>query len=408
MAFRSLVRVAVLAAALLACPAPPLAAQEQAAEAPPSIIPTSAFAARSPFSTRIRLSPDGERIAYSYEDGAGTFVATYLIAEDKVERRIPLPDFQELQWLSWAGSDRLLMSLAAQTSIVGTSIRLTRLYVADLADGSIRYIGHERQGIVGDDVIFVDPDGEFVLLAMQRDLLLEPEVWRFPLDGSDDRGKKIEGRNGVWQWVADDDGVVRLGLGLQGGRLRVWYRKDASENFRLVARLREDDEEELWDLVRLVSGNDEGYVIEPGPSGRLALRRFNYATREIGEVVYENPDWDVEDVALDDDGQPVAVYFTDDRPRVVWLDEEMARLQQRLEERSGPASSGSPTGPTRTRAFCCGREERPIRACGTSLPPRPVNWWSSPRSGRTSIRRRSRRCGRSITARATAPASAPI
>ena len=35
---------------------------------------------------------------------------------------------------------------------------------------------------------------------------------------------------------------------------------------------------------------------------------------------------------IGDDGEPVAAYYTDDKPRTVWFDEKMARLQQRLEK----------------------------------------------------------------------------
>jgi dipeptidyl aminopeptidase/acylaminoacyl peptidase len=85
----------------------------------------------------------------------------------------------------------------------------------------------------------------------------------------------------------------------------------------------------------LIEDSDEGFVLEPGPSGRMALRRFNYATREVGEVIYENPDWDLASAELDEAGNPLAVHFTDDRDRVVWLDEEMARLQERFQRALG-------------------------------------------------------------------------
>ena len=66
----------------------------------------------------------------------------------------------------------------------------------------------------------------------------------------------------------------------------------------------EEDTDEIWDVAQIVAGSDEGLVFEPAESGRLALRRFNYATRELGEVVYENADWDLSAVELGEDGQP--------------------------------------------------------------------------------------------------------
>jgi dipeptidyl aminopeptidase/acylaminoacyl peptidase len=212
---------------------------------------------------------------------------------------------------------------------------VSRLLVMQMDTGAVSYVGGRNMGFDGDNVIHTDAAGEFLLLSMQRDVFSEPEVWRFGLDGTDDKGLRIERRDGVWQWFADDKGVVRIGLGYVNHGLRVWYRKSAEEDLRLIARLKEGDDEELWDAVRVISGSDAGFVLEPGESGRVALRRFNYATREVGEVVYENPEWDLEAFELDEDGKPLAVYYTDDRDRVVWLDPATARLQANLERALG-------------------------------------------------------------------------
>src|SRR5687768_7636156 len=61
-----------------------------AANAVPPLIPTSAFAARSPFDTYARLSPDGTKIAYSMrEDGLG-FIEVVDIDSGEIVQRAPL------------------------------------------------------------------------------------------------------------------------------------------------------------------------------------------------------------------------------------------------------------------------------------------------------------------------------
>lgn len=315
--------------------AAPAEAGGAAGEAVPGQIPTSAFAARSPFSTFARLSPDGKKIAYSLRENGVHSIAVMDIDSAEIVDETPLGEDQELQWLGWAGNGRLLVSVSLPSEAYGVKFRITRLFVMQLDSGVFSYVGGRNMGFDGDDVIYTDPAGEFLLLSMQRDIFNEPEVWRFRLDGTDDKGERIERRDGVWNWIADDDGVVRLGLGYENGRLKVWYRKGADEPFRLIARLKEGDREELWNVVRLIKGSDEGLVLEPGESGRVALRRFNYATREVGEVVYENPEWDLDAFELDEEGKPLAVYFTDDRDRVVWLDPATARLQANLERALG-------------------------------------------------------------------------
>jgi dipeptidyl aminopeptidase/acylaminoacyl peptidase len=301
-----------------------------AGETPPPLIPTSAFAARSPFSGMPELSPDGSRIAYSVSNADEETIGVLDIDSGELVRKVPLGSGLELQWIEWAGDNRLLVSLSLPQEVLGYDVHVTRLVLIQLDTGEFAYVGPKSLGLDGDDVIYLDPAGEFVLLSAQPGLLGEPVVWRFALDGSDTEGQRIERRAGVWQWIADDDGLVRVGLGYENDRLKVWYRKSADEPFRVIARLRQGDEDELWDVVRLISGSDEGLVIEPGETGHLALRRFNMATREVGEIIYENPDWDLEQADLDDDGKPIAVHFTDDRERIVWLDPDMARLQSQL------------------------------------------------------------------------------
>jgi dipeptidyl aminopeptidase/acylaminoacyl peptidase len=299
-------------------------------------IPTSVFAARSPFGDQPQLSPDGKRLAASVVKDGKTWIGVIDIDSGEVIRRIPLEENMDLRWFSWASGDRLLLSLGVPITSYWAEGRVARLFVADLATHQTFYIGGKQaQGLYGDTVIYTDPAGQYVLLSIGPDLVHEPEVWRFALDGTDTKGRKIEAKGGIWQWLADDKGVVRLGLGYENGKFRVWYRKAADEPLRLVAKVHPDDRDELWDVVRLISGTDQGLAFEPGPSGHVALRKFDYATRQVGDVVYENPDWDLSQVDLDDDGKPLAVHFTDDADKVVWLDPAMAGLQANLEKALG-------------------------------------------------------------------------
>jgi len=331
-------RLAAAALALAAAPAPAQVDAAPAAVAPeaPAPIPTSAFAARSPFSGLPQLSPDGRRIAFSLDDDGKSWIGVLDIESGDLVRKLPLDEDQGLRWFGWAGNDRLLIGLVVPITSNWAEGRVARLFVADLATGQSHYVGPSRgQGVVGDDVLYTDPAGEFVLLSLQPQLWVEPEVWRFRLDGTDTRGEKIAAQRGVRRWIADNSGVVRVGLGYENRKVKVWYRKDAGDRLRVIARVRPGDKDEIWDVVRVLKGSDEGVVFEPGESGRLALRRFNYATREVGDIVYENPEWDLSGVDLGEDGQPLAIHFTDDRDRVVWLDPELARLQSRLQQALG-------------------------------------------------------------------------
>jgi dipeptidyl aminopeptidase/acylaminoacyl peptidase len=122
---------------------------------------------------------------------------------------------------------------------------------------------------------------------------------------------------------------------VENRKLKIFYRKDPGSDLEVVGRVGANDDDKLWDIVRVIAGTDEGITLQPGPSGHIALRRFNLASHEAGEVIYENPTWDVDQADLDDNGKPLAVHFTDDKSRIVWLDPAMAQVQERLEKALG-------------------------------------------------------------------------
>lgn len=312
-------------------PAPPAAPPEQARAA---AIPAESFAKTSGLSN-LKLSPDGKRIALTAQYGDRTVVAV-LDAETRAPlRRFDMPAKQELEWYKWAGSNRLLMSASVIVPWFGDEARATRLLVGDIATGQTSVLAKKDMGLEGDDLLYTDPNGEFVLLAMQRTIYDYPSVWRFPLDGTAAKaGKQIQpALNTIWEWFADDAGTVRMGLSFTAGAVKVWYRKSEGEGYRSIAKLTEDNaDDQIWDVMRITSGSDEGYALKPDENGRMALRKFNYATRTVGETVFSVPGWDVDDYTLDDDNKPLAAFYTDDRDRIHWFDPKMATLQTKLSD----------------------------------------------------------------------------
>lgn len=336
-------RIAAYAAsaALSLCAWPETSAAAPAAatspEARPAKIPAKSFAGRSLLQSP-RLSPDGKRIALQATLNGKPQVLVVETDTNVLIRGVDLTDEFEFEWLRWAGNDRLLIGTSSIGKIDGEEYRYTRAMVIDLKTGALSFVGKPGEGIIGDDVLYVDPAGEFVLMALQRTVYDYPSVWRFPLDGTAAKtGRQLQPpKTDVWNWYADNDGAVRMGVERQRDRVRFWYRKNPADSLAMIGTVRFDDEQSdaaVWDVERIVSGSDEGYALQKGENGRYALRRFNYATRQAGEVIYANPDWDVSEAYIDDDdNKPIAAYFTDDRQRVVWFDPVMKTVQARLDK----------------------------------------------------------------------------
>ena len=325
------------AAGALAVAMPAVAQQGKAGPAAAAQIPTSVFAARSPFRDAV-LSPDGKRIALSIKAKDVDNIVIYDAATKQPLLRSSVGEERyELNWFRWAGNDRILLSLSGTTSIYGEEFRYTRLFVTDLTARTTTYVGLSNEGLIGDDVLYVPPDGSYVLLALQDAVVDEPEVRRFPLDGTNTKNavKVLNRRTNVWDWYADDAGVVRAGFYVDNNQVTVLYRKTADDPFKAIARFNgneDGDRAQLYNALKIVGGSDSGLTLAKGPSGKVALRRVNLTSGQIGDVVYENPQADVTDFSVDDNGKPLAASYTDERDRIAWLDPVMANVQARLEK----------------------------------------------------------------------------
>ncbi|QEA14814.1 S9 family peptidase [Novosphingobium ginsenosidimutans] len=304
------------------------------AEAPPPKIPTLSLAKDSGIGT-MKLSPDGTLIALRSTTKDSTSIAVLDAATKDVLHRLALPQRNNLEWFRWAGNGKLLFSLSTPTVYFGEEARLSRLFFYDLASKAMPFIGRPDMGLEGDDVLFVDPAGEYLLLAMQRTIYDYPSVWRFALTEKPIKGVKEVQRptQGIWEWFADDAGIVRMGMAFAGGKVRVMYRAKPDDPLREIAKITEDNaDDKVWDVLRITSGSDEGLVLKPDDNGRIAVRKFNYATRQVGEVIYAAPGWDVDEALTDKDGKLLAAFYTDDRDRAVWFEPKLKSLYARLEK----------------------------------------------------------------------------
>ncbi|MFM7402863.1 MAG: alpha/beta hydrolase family protein [Erythrobacter sp.] len=315
-----------------AAPAPAPAAAAPVETLPPSI-PASQFAARPAF-WDAKLSPNGVMMAFMrYKDGNPIFVISDTVS-GKLAGAVALEPSDDFEWYRWVGDGKLLLSVSTPGDFFGDEVRYTRLFLFEVSTGALTRLFSRSTVVENDNVIHVAKDGSYILVAIQQTPYDYPAVQRHDLAPNGKITTVQQPREGVWNWDADDQGVVRMGTGFVDGKLKVYYRATAGGPLALVARLQDDDREGLWDTLQIVNGSDEGYVLSEGENGRVALRRFNFAKREVIETVYEHPDLDVESAVLRE-GKPFAAFYTSDRDEVHWFDPEMARHDRGLRKALG-------------------------------------------------------------------------
>lgn len=304
-------------------------------EPPPPTIAAKDFAGRSAF-WDAQLSPDGTKFSYlRRRDGVAQFIIADVDTRQLV-RAFGTDPSDQFGWYRWVTNDKLLLSVSHAGKFQGEDVRYTRLILIDVATGTMSRLFGRTDVVEGDNVIHYAPDGSHILVAIQKTIYEYPSVMRHEL-APDGEATTIQGpRDGVWNWIADNNGVVRMGVGRKDGRLRLFYRSDATGTLKLIESLKEGTEskEKYWDAVQILGGSDEGYVLSEGESGRVGLRRYNFATRTMLETIYEHPEWDIDAVGIKD-GVPFAAYYTADRDEVHYLDPALASQHKALKKALG-------------------------------------------------------------------------
>lgn len=335
--FALLVVLAAAAPALANPPAtqpstPAAAATASVLEPVPEKLSVQAFSA-TPFMGDPKLSPDGKRVAARMNvNGSEAFGVFHVGGKSAGAPKVISTGEHALRWFRWAGNDRVLISLGMITSWAGMELYMTRLLAYEVNTGTAQAIGMKSEGPVGDDVLYVADDGSFLLLAVAKDVFSYPGVFRVDLPGGA-MTRVLAPKTPIHDWYADSSGFVRLGFGYSGrSRFKIFYREPGEEKFRTVAKLDLEDLEGEIDTVRFRTLGDKGYVVSNAKTGRFSLYEFDWKNFEFGKAVFEHPTVDMDDFQMTADGNAIAaIYYTDDRQRVQWLEPAMKELQAEID-----------------------------------------------------------------------------
>lgn len=308
-------------------------AVEEAPKAKPSTRITAEDFGALPFLTSPVISPDGHRAAARvYANDELRLIILNLDEMRSEFGAIPIPDKRDLRWYRWAGNDRLLLGVGQSATIEGGfPVYVTRLLMIDFKTMHTQFVGQRREGMMGDDVIYVAPDGSSILLNMQDSAVDYPSVWRVDLNTLKMK-RVVPSRDYVWDWYADSAGVVRAGIGQLGKRWWLLYRGGPEDDFKKIVHHTSDDEEK-GNIEKFVptDGSDSGFVVTNSKTSRFALYKYDFKTDTIGEAIYENPKVDIDDLVQSERGDIVGVRYTDDRSRVEWFDPEFKAWQAKID-----------------------------------------------------------------------------
>ncbi len=333
MKIRLAVALAMFSCAMAVASEPPVSSDQT--PSPPPLIPAEDFTDDG-FLRGPKISPDGVRMVFRETFNDKTYIGIKRVDDPKIQH-IAVPEKNYLEWYRWAGPNIILMSISGTSYFEGEELRISTLVRYDLAKNEMLQLGRKSQGPIGDDVLYLDPEGKYLLLGVQKSIFEYPSVYRVEL--ADNKLTEIvRPQSNIWEWIADDSGIVRMGISYVHRAIKIYYRRSNEDKFELISKIKENEDDEtqknqLLEVVRVVSGKDEGYVLSNKETGRFALYKFNYLTREIGEKIFDHPENDLTSFSLNDDGSALeAVTYTDERDRIVWFDETYKKRQRALEK----------------------------------------------------------------------------
>jgi len=298
------------------------------AEQKPASVPVENFAAL-PVLRKPLLSPDGRWIAARATVDGKTIVAIFDADHPESLRRTINVGDVDVASLTWAGNHRMLLTAESFGISGDLPALIMRLVSIDVDTGQSRLMDAGSTGAYAGDVLYTDPSGSWALVASQNDPYSYPSVKK--VDLATGKASTVEKpRDGVWDWYADDQGVIRAGVSYDDRKWTVWYRDKPDEKLREIKGKFDKADEGSVDKFIFRGGNS--WILTNERTGRFGLYKYDVATGTIGAPIFEAPDVDIDDVLYNEaTGEIGGVSYEDDRYHVHWVDADLASLQAKLD-----------------------------------------------------------------------------
>ncbi len=279
-----------------------------------------------------RMSPDGKRIVAKLARDGQMFLAVIAIDGATAPSYIH-PGEVDLNWWRWVNDDWIVVGIGREQKVEGDTFYISRALGIQLSTGKMTVLAERDAAQRADDVIWVARDGSArVMLAYQTSIFInQPGFWPKveEIDLATGKRRLVQGpREGVFDWYADRDGVVRMGVGssLDGRSSRLLYRESADAPVRTVDRAKRG-KDRLTIPSLFLRDKNKALVIEDDEAGFSALYEYDLATLQRGKQLFATPGYDIGGVIADSSGDGLAgVHTEQNRPSTHWSDPQMAAM----------------------------------------------------------------------------------
>ena len=323
----------------------------QAFAAPP---PASAFAAL-PEMSMVRLSPNGQRVAWANDPGGAPLVVVFDLATGKDLKRLR-PANSRVRDLDWADDRTLIISVsrsltASATTIAEQRFEFERYLALDVEDagGSARSLlmeHPEREMVSGASLERLHPEKPGTVIMSTYSFsgtAFREEIgsrisggrkdsgWElalFEVDIASGKGRMIEsGSPYTDEWILDSAGrpVARSEWNPESRRYTILAKR--GESWQSIYSAEIDYE---FDLVGLSADGASVLARSPRGSDRFKIWTIPLTGGEPG-LLYEDPHYDVTSVRFDRfTGAPVGYWIGGPDPEVIWTDPKLDSIQKAI------------------------------------------------------------------------------
>ncbi len=333
----------MLAAAL----APALHAQDaKPAAASTSLLPVKDYA-RFPDFGQPLLSPDGKHLAVLVPLREHANLASIDLATMKSTLLTNLDNF-DVVGVRWVGNDRLVFSLGQRNSPTGDSNRGGGLFVVTRDGTDARTLAPTVRELQAQNKLHFDeafPDVLAMLPDNDREILIgarghsqdSQDIYRLDVTTGRRTIVSLDRPKNVASFILDRNRVARLALSNKPDdtKVTVWYRKADGEPWGELA---------TWDMLAEIGSprsfvplgfdDDNQSLLVASNEGRdtTAIRLFDPVAKKLGETLIAHPRYDLgigfmASVIRSRDRRVLGFTVDAERPRQVWADDEMAKLQ---------------------------------------------------------------------------------
>ncbi len=293
----------------------------------------------------VRLSPDGESIALLVHGDGDYYV---IVRQLDGSAAAPVGKFDDPSFqpekVMWANDQRLLVSgVQRYRGGIGVRARQTVLFGVDRDGENLRMMSKKWRNAeyiqIQDDIIHPLPEQpKHVLMQIRMPDEHGPGAYRMNVRTGGLK-RVVDPVLDIQVWVADRDGRVRLGYGVDPPLVRLIARASEKDDFEKLAEFHVTEGQGLNVLgftrdpdVLLVAARRPH---DRDPQGdRVSVWAYSISKRAFGDLVFAHDRVDVDGgiVYVPGTRKPVAIEYYVDQRELHFLDEEFAALQRGLDK----------------------------------------------------------------------------